>query len=63
MASPAVAGKALFVRTKTHLYRIERKSDKKGTTVKGNEKTQLSHFLRTVGASRMQYTIREAAGS
>jgi outer membrane protein assembly factor BamB len=23
MASPAVAGKALFVRTKTHLYRIE----------------------------------------
>jgi outer membrane protein assembly factor BamB len=24
MASPAVAGKALFVRTKTHLYRIER---------------------------------------
>ena len=25
MASPAVAGKALFVRTKTHLYRIEKK--------------------------------------
>jgi outer membrane protein assembly factor BamB len=25
MASPAVAGKALFVRTKTHLYRIEQK--------------------------------------
>jgi outer membrane protein assembly factor BamB len=25
MASPAVAGKALFVRTKTHLYRIEEK--------------------------------------
>jgi hypothetical protein len=24
MASAAVAGKALFVRTKTHLYRIER---------------------------------------
>jgi outer membrane protein assembly factor BamB len=24
MASPAVAGKALFIRTKTHLYRIER---------------------------------------
>jgi len=23
MASPAVAGKALFLRTKTHLYRIE----------------------------------------
>jgi outer membrane protein assembly factor BamB len=26
MASPAVAGKALFVRTKTHLYRIEEKN-------------------------------------
>jgi outer membrane protein assembly factor BamB len=26
MASPAVAGKALFVRTKTHLYRIERQA-------------------------------------
>jgi hypothetical protein len=25
MATPAVAGKALFVRTKTHLYRIEQK--------------------------------------
>jgi outer membrane protein assembly factor BamB len=25
MASPAIAGKALFVRTKTHLYRIEKK--------------------------------------
>jgi outer membrane protein assembly factor BamB len=25
MASPAIAGKALFVRTKTHLYRIEQK--------------------------------------
>jgi hypothetical protein len=25
MASPAIAGKALFVRTKTHLYRIETK--------------------------------------
>jgi hypothetical protein len=25
MASPAIAGKALFVRTKTHLYRLERK--------------------------------------
>jgi outer membrane protein assembly factor BamB len=24
MASPAVAGNALFVRTKTHLYRIEK---------------------------------------
>ncbi|HYT61422.1 MAG TPA: PQQ-binding-like beta-propeller repeat protein, partial [Haliangiales bacterium] len=24
MASPAVAGKAFFLRTKTHLYRIER---------------------------------------
>ena len=24
MASPAVCGKALFLRTKTHLYRIER---------------------------------------
>jgi len=23
MASPAVSGKALFARTKTHLYRIE----------------------------------------
>jgi outer membrane protein assembly factor BamB len=23
MASPAVAGKALFLRTKTHLYRVE----------------------------------------
>jgi len=23
MASPAVAGKALFLRSKTHLYRIE----------------------------------------
>jgi hypothetical protein len=23
MASPAASGKALFVRTKTHLYRIE----------------------------------------
>jgi outer membrane protein assembly factor BamB len=26
MASPAVAGKALFVRTRTHLYRIEQRS-------------------------------------
>ena len=25
MASPAVAGQALFIRTKTHLYRIEEK--------------------------------------
>jgi outer membrane protein assembly factor BamB len=25
MATPAVAGKALFLRTKTHLYRIEQK--------------------------------------
>jgi outer membrane protein assembly factor BamB len=26
MASPAIAGKALFVRSKTHLYRIEQSS-------------------------------------
>jgi hypothetical protein len=25
MATPAVAGKALFIRTRTHLYRIEKK--------------------------------------
>ena len=25
MASPAVAGKALFLRTKTHLYRVEQR--------------------------------------
>ena len=31
MASPAIAGKALFVRTKTHLYRIE----SKGPAAKG----------------------------
>ena len=30
MASPAVAGKALFVRTKTHLYRIEETSKEGG---------------------------------
>jgi outer membrane protein assembly factor BamB len=29
MASPAVAGKALFVRTKTHLYRIENRQNRK----------------------------------
>lgn len=29
MASPAVAGRALFVRTKTHLYRIERSGGRK----------------------------------
>ncbi len=26
MATPAIAGKALFIRTKTHLYRIEQKN-------------------------------------
>ena len=25
MATPAVAGKALYIRTKTHLYRVENK--------------------------------------
>jgi outer membrane protein assembly factor BamB len=30
MASPAVAGKAIFVRTKTHLYRIEEKAGNGG---------------------------------
>jgi outer membrane protein assembly factor BamB len=29
MASPAVAGQALFLRTKTHLYRIESAAEKK----------------------------------
>jgi len=27
MASPAVAGRALFLRTRTHLYRIEEPAD------------------------------------
>ena len=26
MATPAIAGKSLFIRTKTHLYRIENKN-------------------------------------
>jgi outer membrane protein assembly factor BamB len=28
LASPAVAGKAFYLRTKTHLYRIENKAEK-----------------------------------
>jgi len=26
MASPAIAGKAIFIRTNSHLYRIEKKT-------------------------------------
>jgi hypothetical protein len=29
LASPAVAGKAFYLRTKTHLYRIEKRRDGK----------------------------------
>jgi outer membrane protein assembly factor BamB len=34
MASPAVSGKAFFLRTRTHLYRIESAEPEKGTTAR-----------------------------
>jgi outer membrane protein assembly factor BamB len=34
MASPAVSGKAFFLRTRTHLYRIESPAPEKGATAR-----------------------------